>query len=145
MRGIGQSFLQQDIAVFAQNITTLELLNNKWRLYSKDIFKEALIAEFLEVFIRVLISKSHNLLKEDIGVAVYHMASTDLPAFYAKFLPTLLAGFQGLDDSQRNCLATSFKSETDMPSFLTNLDRFVTDVRYYQLVNSSVAQPPVKF
>jgi hypothetical protein len=131
--------------VFSQNVATLELLNSKWRLYSKQVFKETLLAEFLSVLIRVLISKSHNLLKEDIGGAVYHMASIDMTAFYTKFLPSLLGGVEGLDDSQRNCLVTSFKPEPDMPTFLTNLDRFVTDIRYYQLVNASVAQSPVKF
>ena len=109
MRALGQTFLQQDIAVFQQNVTTLELLNSRWRLYSKQIFKETLLAEFLTVLIRVLIAKSHNLLKEDIGSCVFHMASTDLTTFHTKFVPSLLQGVEGLDDSQRGCLDTGFK------------------------------------
>jgi len=31
----GQSFLQTDIAVFRQNLESLEVLNAKWRLYRK--------------------------------------------------------------------------------------------------------------
>ena len=31
----GQSFLQPDIAVFKQNLESLEALNYKWKLYSK--------------------------------------------------------------------------------------------------------------
>ena len=91
MRAIGQSFLQQDIAVFSQNIATLQLLNSKWRLYGRAVFREELLAEFLTVLIRVLVARSHNLLREDIGAAVFGLASVDLAAFHAAFLPSLLA------------------------------------------------------
>ena len=141
MRVIGQSFMQQDIEVFRDNIATLELLNSKWRLYSRPTFKETLLAEFLSVLIQVQVAKSHNLLREEIGVCVFHMATTDLPSFSATFLPSLLRRMEGLDDNQRQCLVGAFRSEPDLPSFLISLERLVTDTRYYQLVNSSVDQP----
>lgn len=145
MKAIGQSFLQADIAVFSQNVATLEHLNSKWRLYSKTVFKETLLAEFLSVFLKVLITKSHNLLKEEIGVAIFNMGSTDIPTFFSKFVPQFLLSVENLDDSQRQILTASFKPESDMPSFVANLDRFINDLRYYQLVNSSVPQGSVKF
>ena len=144
MRAIGQSFLQQDIEVFRDNIGTLELLNSKWRLYSRPAFKETLLAEFLSVLIQVLVAKSHNLLREEIGVCVFHMAATDLPSFSATFLPSLLHRLEGLDDNQRQCLVGAFRAESDLPSFLSSLERLVTDTRYYQLVNASVDQQPVR-
>merc|ERR1712142_1203656 len=120
MKAIGQSFLQPDIAVFSQNVAALEHLNSKWRLYSKTVFKETLLAEFLSVFLKVLITKSHNLLKEEIAVAIFNMGSTDLPAFFTKFVPQFLL-------------------------IVANLDRFINDLRNYQLVNSSVSQGSFKF
>ena len=37
LNAFGQSFLQPDIAVFKQNLLTLEALNEKWKLYHKVI------------------------------------------------------------------------------------------------------------
>ena len=126
-------------------MATLEHLNSKWRLYSKTVFKETLLAEFLSVFLKVLIAKSHNLLKEEIAAAIFNMGSTDFPTFFGKFVPQFLVGVDNLDDNQRHILTGSFKPDSDMPSFVTNLDRFINDLRYYQLVNASVPQGSVKF
>ena len=145
MRAFGQSFLQTDITVFSQNVASLEQLNQKWRLYSKPVFKENLLAEFLSVFLQALLAKSHNLLKEEIGAAVYNMSSTDFPVFFGKFIPQFLSGLEQLDDNQRHILSESFRPDTDLPSFQANLDRFITDLRYYQLVNASLPQGSVKF
>ena len=144
-KAFGQSFLQPDIAVFGQNVAAMEHLNSKWRLYSKAVFKQTLLAEFLSVFLQALISKSHNLLKEEIGSAVFNMGSTDFPTFFGKFIPQFLRGIDTLDEGQRQILAGSFKPECDLPSFLANLDRFINDLRYYQLVNASLPQGSVKF
>jgi len=137
--------MQTDISVFSQNVATLETLNNKWRLYSKSIFKEALLADFLSVFLQALIAKSHNLLKEEIGAALFNMSSTDFPVFFGKFIPQFLAGVDQLDDNQRQILSEGFRPDTDLPSFQANLDRFINDLRYYQLVNASLPQGSVKF
>jgi len=145
MKAIGHSFMQTDISVFSQNVATLETLNNKWRLYSKSIFKEALLADFLSVFLQALIAKSHNLLKEEIGAALFNMSSTDFPVFFGKFIPQFLAGVDQLDDNQRQILSEGFRPDTDLPSFQANLDRFINDLRYYQLVNASLPQGSVKF
>ena len=123
----------------------LEQLNSKWRLYSRPIFKETLLADFLSVYLRALIAKSHHLLKEEIGTAVYNMASTHFPVFFQKFIPQFLSSISVLDDNQRQILAETFTPDNDLPSFLSNLDRFVTDLRYYQLVNLSLPQATVKF
>jgi hypothetical protein len=94
----------------------------------------------------VLLAKSHNLLREEIGLAVYSMAATDFPGFFARFLPAYLAATPQLDDSQRQMLlATGFRQETDLPTFAASLERFVTDIRFYQTVNSSLPSGAVKF
>ena len=145
MKALGHSFLQPDITVYRQNIASLEQLNQKWRLYSKSIFKEVLLADFLSVFLQALIAKSHNLLKDEIGTALYNMSSTDFTVFFTKFIPQFLIGVEHLDNNQKQILAEGFKPDTDLPSFLSNLDRFINDLRYYQLVNASLPQGSVKF
>ena len=145
MKAIGHSFMQTDISVFSQNVAALETLNTKWRLYSKSIFKEVLLADFPSVFLQALIAKSHNLLKEEIGAALFNMSSTDFPVFFGKFIPQFLVGVDHLDDNQRQILAEGFHPETDLPSFQANLDKFINDLRYYQLVNASLPQGSVKF
>ena len=51
---LGHSFLQPDIAVFQQNVQALEQLNTRWKLYSRPVFAETLLAEFLTVFLQVM-------------------------------------------------------------------------------------------
>ena len=97
------------------------------------------------IVIQVLIAKSHNLLREEIGLAVYNMAATDFPGYFASFLPAFLAATGQLDDSQRQILAAGFRPETDLPTFAASLDRFVTDLRFYQTVNSSLPSGAVRF
>ena len=42
VQAFGQSFLQPDLNIFRQNVTALENLNVKWKLFSKRIFMESL-------------------------------------------------------------------------------------------------------
>jgi hypothetical protein len=57
----GHSFLQSDIAVFQQNVQALEQLNTRWKLYSRPVFAETLLAEFLTVFLQVFLLISVDL------------------------------------------------------------------------------------
>ena len=84
-------------------------------------------------------------MKEEIATAIFNMGSTDFPAFFGRFIPQFLSGVENLDDNQRQILSESFKADNDMPSFVSNLDRFINDLRYYQLVNASIPQGSVKF
>jgi len=147
MRCFGQSFMDSDIHVFRQNVISLEHLNQKWALYTKQIFVQNLMAEFLSVFFQVLIAKSHNLLREEIAIAAYNMAATDFPAFFDKFLPHFLRNCtqQLIDENQQGMLVQGFAKETDLPSFVSNLAKFVNDVRFYQTINSSLPSATVNF
>lgn len=77
----------------------------------QKIFKEVMLAQFLNVLIQVLVHKSHDLLQEEIAITVYNMASVDFDGFYANFLPHLLTMCEGLDDNQKAILAANFKME----------------------------------
>ncbi|XP_069761398.1 exportin-6 isoform X7 [Narcine bancroftii] len=111
MQAFGQSFLQPDIQIFKQNLFYLETLNTKHKLYHKKIFRATMLFQFVNVLLQVLVHKSHDLLQEEIGIAVYNMASVDFSSFYAAFLPQFLANCDGVDSNQRTVLGRNFKMD----------------------------------
>lgn len=144
MQAFGHSFLQPDISIFQQNLEALENLNRKCKLYYKAIFKQVMLGQFLNVLIQTLIHKSHDLLQEEICITVYNMASVEFDTFFTTFIPQFLQNCEGLDDNQKSILSQNFKHDTDLPSFTHNLHRFVNDLRYYRLCNSSLPAGSVK-
>ncbi|ETE70193.1 Exportin-6 [Ophiophagus hannah] len=140
----GQSFLQPDIHLFKQNLFYLETLNTKQKLYHKKLFQASMLFQFMNVLLQVLVHKSHNLLQEEIGIAIYNMASVDFDSFYLAFLPGFLAGCDRVDTNQKNVLGRNFKTDRDLPSFTQNVHRLVNDLRYYRLCNDSLPPGTVK-
>ena len=51
--------------------------NNVLQFFFQPIFTESLIGHFLTVLMQVLMHKSHDLLKEEIILAAFHMANVD--------------------------------------------------------------------
>uniref|UniRef100_A0A8C0PEU5 Exportin-6 n=1 Tax=Canis lupus familiaris TaxID=9615 RepID=A0A8C0PEU5_CANLF len=144
MQAFGQSFLQPDIHLFKQNLFYLETLNTKQKLYHKKIFRTAMLFQFVNVLLQVLVHKSHDLLQEEIGIAIYNMASVDFDGFFAAFLPEFLTSCDGVDANQKNVLGRNFKMDRDLPSFTQNVHRLVNDLRYYRLCNDSLPPGTVK-
>ncbi|ERE71046.1 exportin-6-like protein [Cricetulus griseus] len=140
MQAFGQSFLQPDIHLFKQNLFYLETLNSKQKLYHKKIFRTTMLFQFVNVLLQVLVHKSHDLLQEEIGIAIYNMASVDFDSFFAAFLPEFLTSCDGVNANQKNVLGQNFKMDRDLPSFTQNVHRLVNDLRYYRLCNNSL--PP---
>ncbi|XP_067912796.1 exportin-6 isoform X2 [Heterodontus francisci] len=144
MQAFGQSFLQPDIQIFKQNLFYLETLNSKHKLYHKKIFRTTMLFQFINVLLQVLVHKSHDLLQEEIGIAVYNMASVDFSSFYAVFLPQFLGSCDGIDSNQRTVLGRNFKMDRDLPSFTQSVHRLVNDLRYYRLCNGSLPPGTIK-
>lgn len=111
LQAFGQSFMQTDIAVFRQNLATLQLLNTKFRLYSKGVFRP-MLSQFITVLLQVLLHGSHALLQDEIISCVYHMASVDLSSFNSQFLETFLHNIIDLTDEQRTVLKREFSTDT---------------------------------
>ncbi|CAH0564345.1 unnamed protein product [Brassicogethes aeneus] len=130
----GQALEQSDINIFRSSLLALEDLNNKWKLYQKNIFRQTLAYNFLNVLIKTLIDKSKDLLAEDIQVAVFNIASVDLGLFF-KFLEHLVESMEVIDAQQGHILLQNFvyNHDKDMPTFVNQLQRFVNDVRQYRL------------
>lgn len=132
MNAYGLSFLLPDIAIFKQNLEALESLQSKWKLYHKvslkdicfiickikftlfaqAIFRDAVASQFISTLMDVLTNGSHELLREEISVAVYAMASPDFDVFFLQFLPNYLLNSQGVEDNQRLVLKNGFSNDT---------------------------------
>nr|CAB3267797.1 exportin-6 [Phallusia mammillata] len=148
MTAYGQSFLQSDITIFKQNLESLEELNKRQKLFEKlhNLFsEEGVLFQFVNVLIQTLINKSHALLQEEICGTVFNMSSADMEFFHKNFLQQFLQNTVGLTVDQKNSLYNAFKPETDLPSFTSNILRFVNDLRYFRLCNSSLPEGTVHF
>ncbi|CAG9863214.1 unnamed protein product [Phyllotreta striolata] len=135
----GQALLQEDLNVFHLSLAALEELNSKWKLYHKMLFRQQLLCEFLTVLLNCLLDKSQNSLSDDIQLAVYNMAAVNFEDFYATFLRKFVCCMAGVTDEQRNALLTNFhhNCDTDMPTFVRNLQCFVNESRQYRMCNVS--------
>ena len=70
-----------------------------------------MLFHFINVLLQVLLHRSHDLLQEEVALAVYNMASVDFEVFYSVFMPEFLNGCQGVDANQRAVLGRNFKLE----------------------------------
>ena len=75
------------------------------------IFREMLLSQFISVLLHVLIQRTHNLLRDEIGNALYNMAAVDFDGFYSQFLPNFLNVTENVDDCQNLLLLQIFRSE----------------------------------
>ncbi|KAK2097771.1 Exportin-6 [Saguinus oedipus] len=77
----------------------------------QKIFRTAMLFQFVNVLLQVLVHKSHDLLQEEIGIAIYNMASVDFDGFFAAFLPEFLTSCDGVDANQKSVLGRNFKMD----------------------------------
>ncbi|XP_056643159.1 exportin-6-like isoform X1 [Diorhabda sublineata] len=134
----GQALLQHDINIFRISLAALEDLNSKWKLYHKMLFRCRLLSEFLSVLLNCLLDKSQSSLSEDIQMAVYNMAAVNFDEF-CTFLGKFVESVDGVSHQQREVLLRNFQHnhDTDMPTFVHNLQNFITEARHYRICNIS--------
>lgn len=132
----GQALLQEDINISKFSIGALEDLNRQRNLYSKPIFREHLLLNFLNVLMEALMSKVYSLLSEDVQTAIYHMSFHNNQIFFSTFLPEYVSTLEGLSQNQRQQLLEDFKNDSDMPSFINHLKNFVSKTQNLRMCNS---------
>ncbi|XP_053610107.1 exportin-6 isoform X2 [Plodia interpunctella] len=136
LAALGRALLQPDIELMRINIHTLDVLNTKWKLYHKVIFRTEFLPQFLSVLLSSLAEGgARALLREEILSALHAMAAVDFPAFRLAFLPHFLASLDGLPHQHVHELA-QFPSDTDLPTFTQNIQRLMNDVNCYRAYNA---------
>eukprot|EP01097_Dermamoeba_algensis_P002666 TRINITY_DN2055_c0_g1_i1.p1 TRINITY_DN2055_c0_g1~~TRINITY_DN2055_c0_g1_i1.p1 ORF type:complete len:858 (-),score=195.95 TRINITY_DN2055_c0_g1_i1:1516-4089(-) len=116
------------IDLYRLDLELLQSLNSKQNLYSKQIFGQKIFFQMMKNLIFVLVSKSHNLLREEIMKTIYTVIlAVGWPLFYGEFLPVFLDQFAMLSREQKNHLLTVLKTDLDFPSFSVAVNQFAND------------------
>lgn len=68
-----------------------------------------MLLQFINVLFQALVYRSHDLLREEITITIYNMASVDFDKFYSSFLTEFLKGSEGLTENQKSELSSHFK------------------------------------
>ncbi|XP_013164460.1 PREDICTED: exportin-6 [Papilio xuthus] len=140
LAALGRALLADDIDLLRTALTALDLLNTKWKLYHKVIFRSEFLGEFLSVLLSGICGVgagcgARALVREEAVSAAHAMACVDFAAFRHAFLPAFLRSLPGLAPHHATLL-NSFPSDTDLPSFTQNIQRLMNDVNCYQAYQS---------
>jgi hypothetical protein len=133
LAAFARSLEMVDITLFKQNLNHLEQLNTKINLYSRWPYLDHLMATLF----KVLLSKTHDLLRDEIILALHHMASVTWEGFFSHTLPGVVGLL--LPPQFKEPLLRGFTTATDSPTFSLNTNRLINDANYYA-VNATNAQ-----
>ncbi|CAB3261536.1 unnamed protein product [Arctia plantaginis] len=132
LAALGRALLQSDIELLRHTIDTLDVLNSRWKLYHKVIFRNEFLGEFLSVLLAGLAEGGWRaLVRDEVTAAVHAMAMVDFPTFRTSFLPHFLSSLPGLSPEHQHHLA-QFPPDTDLPTFTQNIQRLMNDVNCYR-------------
>ncbi|TPX31556.1 hypothetical protein SmJEL517_g05143 [Synchytrium microbalum] len=128
---IAESFKHSDISVFKQNLSVLESLNDKCQLYAK--IRDDALVPFQHLFLTMLISKSHDFLREDVITQVLsHMILTDLAMFQSTTIPQFVNQHCGrMRREDQEVLGGYLVAIRDAHSCMDNLNLLVNDYAYF--------------
>ena len=68
-----------------------------------------MLSDFMRILMEAFVSRSHDLLQEEIVGVVFGMAAVDFDLFHRDFIPHFLLCIPGLDETQRRLLAEGFR------------------------------------
>ncbi|XP_052741534.1 exportin-6 isoform X2 [Bicyclus anynana] len=136
LTALGRALLQPDIELLRINLSTLDTLNTKWKLYHKAIFRQEFMCSVLSVLLSGLSEGgARALLRDEALAAVHAMAAVDFAAFRRAFLPHFVQSLPGLQP-QHARLLEDFPPDTDLPTFTQNIQRLMNDVNCYRTYQS---------
>lgn len=139
LAALGRALLQSDIELLRLTIDTLDVLNTKWKLYHKVMFRNEFLGEFLSVLLAGLAEGGWRaLVKDEVTSAVHAMAMVDFTTFRTSFLPHFLRSLPGLSPEHQHHLA-QFPPDTDLPTFTQNIQRLINDVNCYRAYGTLAA------
>lgn len=72
------------------------------------------------------------------------MASVDFSVYHGHFLPKYVESTEGLLSEQRMTLVKAYRTLEDLPSFTLNLRQFVSDLRYFVVMNAALPADSVR-
>ncbi|XP_065074912.1 exportin-6-A-like isoform X2 [Ochlerotatus camptorhynchus] len=131
MNAYGQAIVcSNDPHVTRATLQTLQALNDRWKLYLRDFFRENLLQSFEAAIIKALVAPE-GILHYDLFLAVlYSMGEVDMKRLHETFTGI---GFPAVSQQvEEVCLAT------DYPTFAHRMNQLIQDTKCCQ-VNGTVA------
>mmetsp|Transcript_11920 Transcript_11920/g.21284 ORF Transcript_11920/g.21284 Transcript_11920/m.21284 type:complete len:554 (+) Transcript_11920:2-1663(+) len=129
-----ESFKLENLAPtqLRQNLAALEDLNRVHKLFSKEAFKQKMLPVFAQALLTAFISRSYQLLEDELLQVIYDMANVNMEAFFSTIMPAFVQHYAQthanvqINPSQ---VLTALKVSTDVYSFKQNLHTFANDFR----------------
>ncbi|KAJ3393934.1 Exportin-6 [Lobulomyces angularis] len=101
-----------NIELFKQNIAFLLSLDSRCNLFKEEFFKERMMVPFFELFLNIVINKSHDIIKEDIFVLLMRIIEADPSLFKNKFIPLFIT---------KHCPSMQQEQQIILAGYLTDL------------------------
>ena len=119
MESYGRSFVSSrtDIQVYRKNLTSLQVLHQKFNLFDKDYFRRNLWKDFLSLFLRTFVCKTHELFHDELISIIYDLASVDLNSFHSLFLPDFVSNLLMSTSLSKDISKNSFPASRDLHPF----------------------------
>ena len=144
------SFHSKDITVVKKNLLLLDELNDRQKLFERSIFKQTLPSfgnnsmfnGFTNVFLNILIAKSHNLLKKELLLVLYNMVNANNWVQFGTYIQEFLSGdklAQKLNNDQKQQLFVRLVVKPDhvdegewksLQNFSRRVSQFTNDLSF---------------
>ncbi|KAJ3086521.1 Exportin-6, partial [Physocladia obscura] len=88
---IANSFSDKNMEVFRHNLVGLDSLNTKCSLYQKEFFQRHMMIPFADMFLDILIAKSHDFMKEEIMATLGKLSTGSILFFKQEYVPHFMS------------------------------------------------------
>ena len=87
---------------------------------------------FQKALLSALVEKSHDLMRDDILMAVFNMYSNDADRFYSVILSDFVQSYSNLPTQCHQDIVAYLRPVQDAPSFTEQMGRLVDDIAFYR-------------
>lgn len=128
---IFQSFEKTNVDVFKQNLESLDSVNQKCNLFRRDAFKANFFYKFFSAFLRMLVEKSRDFLRDEIITMVWKIIESDLASFKSQDAPRFVYEYcQNMDDNRKNMVSSYLMRINDASTCTEQLNMLINDFGY---------------
>ena len=106
-------------------------------LFRTEEFQRTALLPFANILARSVVTKTHEIWRDEAITALYNLASVQWDSFFSSFLPSFIAQLENVTDDQRRTLLAQFSRQTDVPTFTNNMCTLMNDWNYYLKANAA--------
>ena len=121
---------EEDMEIQKYNLKAMVEFNAKLFLFKKVYFKQQIYLPLSSGVLDLMLSKSRELVKDEMSTLLYELARLEFDVFYKNFLVPFLQS-KPILAVHKKALFEQFGTPTDFPSFKSSLDTFIEDFSIY--------------